>query len=200
MTHFDTMTQPKNTLNKTTDKSEFCNTNFMRTRGRRWAFTKFDYDDTIIAHFKSIDGECIFQEEICPETGRKHLQGAIKFANARTGSSLKKFDKTAHWEPQQKSWLANIRYCSKLASRGGKIYANFDFENTSKNDTIDTAQIEKFEKITPEDIEREQNLRFKLELHNFMEESLADFDYSVMPWIGPPMFNFEEPEEENNKK
>lgn len=197
------MTQPKDTMTQSKDtvsKSEFCNTNFSRTRGRRWAFTRFNYDDETIKHFKGIDGDCIFQEEVCPETGRKHLQGAIKFKNARTGSSLKKFDKSANWSLQQKPWLANVRYCSKLASRGGKIYHNFELENVTKNDTLDTTHTEKFEKISAEDLKKEEDLRFELELKNFMDESLENFNINCIPTLPSAIMKEIESEESDNEE
>jgi len=51
--------------------------------------------------------------ETCPDTGRKHYQGYIRFANPRALGGMKKLHGTAHWEPCKGTEQQNIKYCSK---------------------------------------------------------------------------------------
>lgn len=93
---------------------------------RRWVFTS--YDPTIISHCES-GGDptriqallkdmsfCIYQLERCPETLKLHVQGYSRFSRPkRLGGVRSMFE--AHWEGAKGNEQANIKYCSKTASR-----------------------------------------------------------------------------------
>lgn len=63
-------------------------------RCRDWCFTSYHIDKAECIQ----DIECeymIFQHEICPTTGRKHLQGFLRFKNPRTFGGVQKVFKCA---------------------------------------------------------------------------------------------------------
>lgn len=103
-------------------------------RSRNWCFTWNNYDEKSIdtlTHDYSVYGveKYIFQEEK-GENGTRHLQGVLMFKNARSFYSMKKLfgGNGVHWEPC-KNWIASIQYCSKEATRSGKVYSNFDMRD-----------------------------------------------------------------------
>jgi len=56
---------------------------------RQWCWTLFNYDEVIIEHLKKQKHQYIcFQEEVCPSTGRKHLQGFSVLPAAKTLSAM----------------------------------------------------------------------------------------------------------------
>lgn len=61
-----------------------------------------------------------FQEEI-GKNGTPHLQGVVKWKNARSFMSMKKINKRAHWE-KCRSIKASILYCIKEDTRNGRIF------------------------------------------------------------------------------
>lgn len=65
----------------------------------------------------------IFGEEVCPTTGRPHLQGYVKFAKRQRFTQVTKIIETAHWAVADKSDELNYIYCSKTGT--GK-FANPD--------------------------------------------------------------------------
>lgn len=60
-----------------------------------------------------------FQEEVCPTTGKHHLQGCVIFNNQRHMGGVKKWlnSKKAHLEPTKGSYQSAFNYCSKPESR-----------------------------------------------------------------------------------
>lgn len=91
-------------------------------KDRSFTMTWFDYPDTVdtlIPGLVGKDGKWCFQHEVCPETGRPHIQGVVWFKNARTFAQVHKLFPGAHIE-KCKSWKASIEYCSKEWTRGGK--------------------------------------------------------------------------------
>lgn len=55
----------------------------------------------------------IYGREICPTTGRKHLQGYVEWAHQRRGSTLKNINKDIHWEKVMGTQAQAIEYCKK---------------------------------------------------------------------------------------
>lgn len=93
-------------------------------RLRTWCFTWNNYTlddiDTLTRKFKDV--EYIFQEET-GEKGTPHLQGYVKFKNARYKSSLIKEFKGCYFE-EARNEEALQKYCQKDSTRTGRIYKN----------------------------------------------------------------------------
>jgi len=81
-------------------------------RKRGWCFTSFEdkppeWDPKKIRYLA-------YEQETCPETGRKHWQGFVYFDDAKTFSTVKKvLGKTPHIEGMWGSFDSNVDYCSK---------------------------------------------------------------------------------------
>lgn len=99
------------------------------TRSRAWCFTWNNFNQTNINYLVEIlaDHEYIFGEEIGEHTNTPHLQGVVRFKNARTFNSVRKLFENNHIEPC-KNWAASKNYCSK----DNKIHTNI-----IKNKTAD---------------------------------------------------------------
>ncbi len=99
-------------------------------RARSWAYTLNNYDQKDVTHLHSLFPKggtvnYVMQEEVGTE-GTPHLQGCIRFKEAKTFATIKKIYPKAHWE-QCKNWLASIRYCTKEDTREGEIYSNWNY-------------------------------------------------------------------------
>lgn len=106
-------------------------------RLRAWCFTWNNYtlDDIDTLTQKLRDVEYVFQEEQ-GEKGTHHLQGYIKFKNARYKSALIKEFKGCYFE-ECKNEEALIKYCQKDETRTGKIYKNIIDKPTLKIPTFE---------------------------------------------------------------
>ena len=93
-------------------------------RSRGWCFTVFGYDEEDELAFKRelelSDGLLqfgLYGRELCPDTGRRHLQGYVytrrKVVRDRLSELLGGHFDGAHWEAAKGSPQANIKYCSK---------------------------------------------------------------------------------------
>lgn len=84
---------------------------------RNWCFTIFNYDDALIEHLKNLDKikHCVFQEECCPSSGKKHLQGHVIWISVKTMSACKKALKspTCHLEVMRGTPKQSTEYCTK---------------------------------------------------------------------------------------
>lgn len=81
-----------------------------RTGSKRWCFTS--YKDEFA--FDSVSMQyLIVGKEVCPTTGRRHLQGFVCFKKRTALSKLKKLDGAAHFESARGSVTDNQNYCSK---------------------------------------------------------------------------------------
>lgn len=93
-------------------------------RLRAWSFTWNNYTldsiDTLTQKLKNV--EYVFQEET-GANGTRHLQGFVRFENARYKSSLIKQFKGCYFEPARNE-EALTRYCQKDNTRTGKVYKN----------------------------------------------------------------------------
>lgn len=96
---------------------------------RAWCFT-FHGDNVgdvdIVANIEAADEAdrskvraLVYQQEICPDTGRKHLQGYVRFASPVRFTFLQRVLGVpgAHCEKPKGSDEQNVAYCSKEESR-----------------------------------------------------------------------------------
>jgi len=80
---------------------------------KKWALTLFNYKmETVIQRFQDVSSKGVIGVEICPETGREHLQCYIVFNNKVRANETYKLLK-GHWEKAKGSDSENYRYCSK---------------------------------------------------------------------------------------
>lgn len=97
------------------------NTNSSLTRipaSKYWAWTYFYPDDKNIEKFGSIvftnkNWKWVYGDEICPDTGRKHLQGYIDFGKKTRPTETIKYTDKIHWEKCKGNKLQNVNYCTK---------------------------------------------------------------------------------------
>jgi hypothetical protein len=85
---------------------------------KRWCFTSFNIEqvdiDNIIEVIDSSNSAGIIGSEVCPTSGKQHLQGYIEFDKKVRPKNLFN-DTTIHWEKCKGNRDANIKYCSKEA-------------------------------------------------------------------------------------
>lgn len=83
------------------------------SRARAWCFTSYDLE---IQPLKEEDLKYLIRgKEVCPTTGRDHIQGYVVFKNAKSMSAVKKWFKepAMHLERAKGSPKQNYEYCSK---------------------------------------------------------------------------------------
>jgi len=80
-----------------------------------WAFI-YNILDTVVCQY------IVYQDEICPRTGRRHVQGYVYFANGKTLERVRAIFQGAGVKTCQRSPAENKAYCTKLESRreGGR--------------------------------------------------------------------------------
>jgi len=84
---------------------------------RAWSFTVFNYDEDDLLN--RVDELCrnatygIYGKEICPSTGKKHLQCYIYYGNKISFNTLKRLLPGIHFEKSIKNSKTNRTYCSK---------------------------------------------------------------------------------------
>jgi len=90
-----------------------------------FCFTFFSYSLEDIKRFQGLQGKYVFQEEICPDTNRKHLQGTVRFDTKKRLVTINKEYPNTHWEVCKNSKKA-ILYCSKEDTRvpGSMVFTN----------------------------------------------------------------------------
>lgn len=114
-----------------------------RQRARAWCFTKFINKEETLDKcqeiVKNIAEEkaryLIYGIEVCPTTGREHLQGYVYFRNARTFRSVKKLLGNAHITKADGTVQENINYCSKE----GRVF--FFGDKPTQGERTDIAEI-----------------------------------------------------------
>lgn len=87
------------------------------SKNSRWAFTAYeeqwplldDIDPSFVKYVK-------WQDEVCPDTGRKHKQGAMLTQAPQRFSAMRKRFPGMHLEPA-KNWQALLAYCEKSETR-----------------------------------------------------------------------------------
>lgn len=88
------------------------------SRSRGWTFTMFETDaETQAQLVKKVIGEgvryCVYEEEVAPTTGKKHLQGYIYFHNAKIFEVVQRIIPNAHLEAAKGTPQQNRKYCTK---------------------------------------------------------------------------------------
>jgi len=140
-----------------------------RTSGGRvvpskyWCFTYFHAEnelEQLETILKSL-GNYYFGEEICPTTGKKHLQGFMQFSSKTRPSEAVKI-KAIHWEKAKASVEQNIAYCGKE----GKIHTNMKIPKPLK-DPLQGLELYPFQKDILELIKTEPDPR---KIHWYWEE------------------------------
>lgn len=84
---------------------------------KRWCFTLFDdfaIDETVLG---AIAHKWLWQTEVCPETGRDHLQGYIEFKERIRPLNCLAFSGKPSWRACRGTRLENVAYCSKKSTR-----------------------------------------------------------------------------------
>lgn len=89
----------------------------MGSRMRNWCFTKYDlnipeFDPDVVRY-------CVYQHEICPDTGREHIQGYVEFKKSIRLAAVKVLfnDDSIHLERRQGTRDQAKAYCMKADSR-----------------------------------------------------------------------------------
>lgn len=61
----------------------------------------------------------VFQQEVCPLSGREHIQGYVEFKRSQRMNSVKKIldDNTLHLEPAMGTSIEASNYCKKADTR-----------------------------------------------------------------------------------
>lgn len=87
-------------------------------RSKTWCFTAFDLDLDYETQLEPLSPKyCVYQHEICPDTGNEHIQGYIQFTSNKSLRTLKKARPTDHWEIRRGTHEEARNYCMKAASR-----------------------------------------------------------------------------------
>lgn len=81
-------------------------------KARSWLMTWFDYPEDYCEKIDTETQRHVLQLEVCPTTGRKHVQAGFRFDNARSLDQLKVKFPGAHLE-MARSWQHVIGYCRK---------------------------------------------------------------------------------------
>lgn len=81
-----------------------------RPESKYWCFTLYSDESPW-----TVDNcaYCIYGREVCPDTGRKHLQGFVSFEKKVRLSAIKKIDPVGHYEMKRGTVTQAIEYCKK---------------------------------------------------------------------------------------
>lgn len=83
----------------------------MSVRKRAYTFTDYELDEDFL---QSLPYEYLcYGREVCPSSGKKHLQGYIYFKNAKSFKAVQKLLSPRHIEYAQGNTEQNVTYCSK---------------------------------------------------------------------------------------
>jgi hypothetical protein len=107
-------------------------------RTTRWAFTAYEgqwsyFNDINV--YSDVIAEWGYQEEVCPETKRRHYQGYIRTHRQHRLSAMIKLLSGVHIEIAR-DWKALLNYCKKAESaiEGTQVKAVSDYEHWSMPD------------------------------------------------------------------
>lgn len=150
-------------------------------RMRNWCFTKYvlsipEFDPTVVRY-------CVYQHEICPETGREHLQGYIEFTKSIRLSAVKALfgDQTMHLEKRQGSRDQARDYCIKDATRKPETevfqFGNYEISPGSRNDLNEVYELIKQGKRKYEILEAFPNVYMKYS--NGIEKAISIYDNTL---------------------
>nr|QUQ60667.1 replication initiator protein [Tomato leaf curl New Delhi alphasatellite] len=112
-------------------------------QSRNWCFTLFSYVLPLFSSLPDWANYIIFQEEECPDTKRKHIQGYVNLKRPQRFSFLKKkLPDGAHIEQCKGSASSNRDYCRKDASRtaGPWEFGVFAESGSNKRKTMERFQ------------------------------------------------------------
>lgn len=92
-----------------------------RIAAKDWCFTIFPPRGEILLDLEECQRTItqwpfryiVYQIELCPTTGREHLQGFVQWEDKQRLSALKKFHATAHWEKRRGTPYEAAHYCKK---------------------------------------------------------------------------------------
>lgn len=95
---------------------------FHLLQGRRWCFTLFHtQEDELPLEFSEFVRYAVYQEEICPQTLRPHIQGYLECSSSIRGPRLRKYafygSERASFRIANGTREQNIEYCTKEESR-----------------------------------------------------------------------------------
>lgn len=110
--------------------SKHSKTQARNTRGvRAWCFTWNNYTEEDIKYLIKLfeNSKYLFGEEIGTE-GTPHLQGMVRFPNAKPFERVRKLFKNNHVSPTE-NWNASLNYCSK----DGRTFSNIPGKGTRNN-------------------------------------------------------------------
>lgn len=85
-------------------------------RGIAWCFTINNFTEEDLKqldYIKRNSGFWVWEEEVAPNTGTRHIQGYIEFRQDRRLNAIKKDLPRAHLEIAKGSWVDNLMYCTK---------------------------------------------------------------------------------------
>lgn len=85
-------------------------------KSTRWSFTAYEGQYDLFAEMPDWIAEWGQQDEICPETGRKHRQGYLRTRTQQRFSKLKQMFPGVHFEIAR-DWNALLNQCKKTESR-----------------------------------------------------------------------------------
>lgn len=85
-------------------------------KSTRWAFTAFEHQYHLFNEMPDIVAEWGWQDEIAPDTGKKHRQGYIRTKTQQRFSKLHAVLPTVHIEVAR-DWNKLVNYCKKAESR-----------------------------------------------------------------------------------
>lgn len=151
-------------------KKVVCNTIIKdnQIKSRAWCFTLNNFMESEVLKLQDDKYQYLFQEEV-GENGTPHLQGVIRFKEPVRFSAVKKINGRAHWE-KCKNWNASLKYCSKNETATGNRYTNM--EKYMSRSVPDVPNVPKRNKAL-------ENILFRQDLEEFMEESLESADLSA---------------------
>jgi len=87
-------------------------------RSRAWVYTLFSTDGN--PQVPDLPGNCqyhVFQYEVCPTTGKTHIQGYLYFQDAKSDKTLEKFLPGAYKQPRHGTHDEAREYSMKAATR-----------------------------------------------------------------------------------
>lgn len=99
------------------------------SRKRTWCFTGYNQQSRYIYWTEDTIPEgiryLVYQVELCPETGREHVQGYVEFKSSTRFAKIKEMfgDETMHLEARMGSAKQAADYCKKDDTR--KIGTSF---------------------------------------------------------------------------
>lgn len=159
-------------------------------RSKHWCFTVFvdSYDEaeSLLQRARDKSEYLIFGREICPSTGRRHLQGYVAFKTRTKFSSCRNYIPGAHFERMRGSSAEAAEYCKKDGqyTEYGQLPSPTDAAGPFKS-AISLAKEGKIDEVA--DVYPGIYLRYKRTLESMLKFSDTDLSRSCGYWLyGPP--------------